>query len=40
VLNTYESGELLSDERTGPQIGAGDALTVQAWSTILLRRID
>ena len=40
VLNTYESAELLSDERAGPELPAATDLTVQAWSTVLLRRIN
>jgi isoamylase len=40
VLNTYESGELLSDEKVGLEAAAGGTLKVQAWSTILLRRIQ
>jgi isoamylase len=40
VLNTYESSELLSDEKVGLEVAAGGTLKVQAWSTILLRRIQ
>jgi len=39
LLNTHEQGELLSEDKLGPELLAGGELTVQAWSTILLRRI-
>jgi len=39
LLNTHEPGELLSEDKPGPELLAGGSLTVQAWSTILLRRI-
>jgi hypothetical protein len=39
VLNTYESAELVPEERTGPEFPAAGDLAVQAWSTVLLRRI-
>jgi glycogen operon protein len=40
VLNTYESAELLSEERLGREFWAAGGLTVAAWSTVLLRRVD
>ncbi len=40
VLNTHESSELLSEERIGREVWAAGGLTVPAWSTILLRRVD
>jgi glycogen operon protein len=40
VLNTHESSELLSEERLGREFWAAGGLTVPAWSTILLRRVD
>ncbi|MEO7273661.1 MAG: glycogen debranching protein GlgX [Vicinamibacterales bacterium] len=40
VLNTYESSEPLMDDKLGPTLTAGSPVTVQACSTILLRRID
>ncbi len=39
VFNTYDSAELVPEERMGRQFPAGAALIVQAWSTSLLRRI-
>jgi isoamylase len=40
VLNTYESSEQVSEERLGREFWASGGLTVPAWSTILLRRVD
>ena len=40
VLNTYESADLLPEERPGPELPAAGDLVVQAWSTVLLRRVN
>jgi glycogen operon protein len=39
VFNTFDSAELVPEERVGRQFPAGAALIVQSWSTSLLRRI-
>ena len=38
VLDTYESGDEMSEERLGREFSAGDEVTVEAWSLMLLRR--
>jgi glycogen operon protein len=40
VFNTYDSAELLPEERVGREFPAAAGLIVQPWSTWLLRRID
>jgi isoamylase len=40
MLNTYESAELLPEERLGREFWAAGGLMVPPWSTILLRRVD
>ena len=36
VLDTFESGDEMSEERLGRELSAGAALQVQAWSLVLL----
>jgi glycogen operon protein len=40
VLNTAEDKDLLSEQDTGPEIGAGSKLQVQAWSVVLFRGVS
>jgi glycogen operon protein len=40
VFNTYDSSDLVPEERVGRQFAAAEKLVVQAWSTSLLRRIS
>jgi isoamylase len=40
VLNTYESSDQVVEERLGREFWASGGLTVPAWSTILLRRVE
>ena len=38
VLDTFESGDEMSEERLGRELNAGDVVPVQAWSLVILRR--
>jgi glycogen operon protein len=40
VLNTYESADIPLDRRASPELPAASDLMVQAWSTLLLRRVN
>ena len=39
VLDTYESADEMSEERSGREIRAGAAVQVRAWSLVMLRRV-
>jgi hypothetical protein len=39
LLDTYESGDEMSEERLGKKLKAGAAVQVHAWSLVLLRRM-
>jgi glycogen operon protein len=38
VLDTHESADEMSEERLGREFSAGDVVTVESWSMVLLRR--
>jgi len=40
ILNTAEDKDLLSEQETGPEIGAGGTVQVQAWSLVVLRGVS
>ena len=40
VLNTYESSDPPSEDKTGPEARRRTGIESAAWSTVLLRRID
>jgi glycogen operon protein len=39
LLNTYEPTEQMGEDRSGREFTQGAEVTVQAWSTVLLRRL-
>jgi glycogen operon protein len=39
LLDTFETGDEMSEERLGRELSAGDVVAVRAWSLVLLRRI-
>jgi len=40
LLNTAEEKDLLSEQDTGPEFGAGDKIQVQSWAMVVLRSVS
>ena len=40
LLNTGEEKDLLSEQDTGPEFGAGDKIQVQSWAMVVLRSVS